>query len=52
VVFKRTFNGTGSNAKFTRGKLTPVSFAVWDGEEDDVDGRKAVSAWYYIIPEG
>jgi DMSO reductase family type II enzyme heme b subunit len=52
VVFKRTFNGTGSNAKFTRGELTPVSFAVWDGEEDDVDGRKAVSAWYYIIPEG
>jgi len=52
VVFKRTFSGTESNANFARGKLTPVSFAVWDGGESDVDGRKAVSTWYYVVPEG
>lgn len=51
VVFKRTFSGNGSNAKFTRGEPTPVSFAVWDGGEDDVDGKKAVSTWYYVVPE-
>jgi DMSO reductase family type II enzyme heme b subunit len=52
VIFKRTLSGARSNAKFTRGKLTPVSFAVWDGGEGDVDGRKAVSTWYYVVPEG
>ncbi len=52
VVFKRTFNGAKGNAEFIRGKLTPVSFAVWDGGENDVDGRKAVSTWYYVVPEG
>jgi hypothetical protein len=52
VVFKRPFSGSEGNAKFTEIKFTPVSFAVWDGEEGNVDGRKAVSVWYYVIPEG
>lgn len=51
VVFKRPFNGPKGNAEFIRGELTPVSFAVWDGGENDVDGRKAVSTWYYVVPE-
>jgi DMSO reductase family type II enzyme heme b subunit len=52
VVFKRPYSGSEGNAKFTAGKFTPVSFAVWDGEEGNVDGMKAVSPWYYIIPQG
>jgi DMSO reductase family type II enzyme heme b subunit len=52
VIFKRNFRGTRGNARFTRGKLTPISFAVWDGKKSDVGGRKAVSTWYYVIPEG
>jgi DMSO reductase family type II enzyme heme b subunit len=52
VVFKRKFKGARGNARFTRGKLTPVSFAVWDGKDGDAGGRKAVSTWYYVIPEG
>ncbi len=51
VVFKRTFSGTEGNAKFTMGKFTPVSFAVWNGKEGNVNGRKAVSVWYYVVPE-
>ena len=51
VVFKRKFTGDKGNAGFTKGKFTPVGFAVWDGAESDVDGRKAVSTWYYLIPE-
>ncbi len=50
VVFKRTFSGTEGSAEFIRGKYTPVSFAVWEGGENDVDGRKAVSTWYYVAP--
>ena len=52
VVFKRTFNRAEGNAKFIVGKFTPISFAVWDGGEGNVDGRKAVSVWYYVVPEG
>jgi DMSO reductase family type II enzyme heme b subunit len=51
VVFRRTLNGSEDSATFTRGRLTPVSFAIWDGGEGDVGGRKAVSTWYYIVPE-
>ncbi len=51
VVFRRAFSSTEGNAEFTIGQFTPIGFAVWDGEESDVDGRKAVSAWYYVIPE-
>lgn len=51
VIFKRSFKGTEGNAGFSTGEFTPVSFAVWDGEEGDVDGRKVVSVWYYVIPE-
>jgi len=51
VVFRRTFSKADDNVKFTVGKFTPVSFAVWDGGEGDIDGRKAVSVWYYVVPE-
>lgn len=50
VVFKGMFGE--DNIRFTNGKAIPVSFAVWDGSESDVDGRKAVSTWYYLVPEG
>ncbi|NOZ70218.1 MAG: c-type cytochrome [Deferribacteres bacterium] len=50
VVFRRAFSGHEGDAVFTAGVLTPVSFAVWDGAEENVDGKKAVSAWYYIVP--
>jgi DMSO reductase family type II enzyme heme b subunit len=51
VVFKRALNGSEGSAKFTRGTLTPISFAVWDGGESDAGFRKAVSTWYYVLPE-
>ena len=51
VVFRRALSGREGDAVFSAGGVTPVSFAVWDGAGEDVDGRKAVSAWYYIVPE-
>jgi DMSO reductase family type II enzyme heme b subunit len=51
VVLKRNLVITSGNAKFSSGKLTPISFAVWDGGEAEVDGRKAVSTWYYVSLE-
>jgi DMSO reductase family type II enzyme heme b subunit len=29
-------------------KLRPIAFAVWDGGNGEVDGRKAVSAFYFL----
>jgi DMSO reductase family type II enzyme heme b subunit len=51
IVFKRALNGSEGSAKFTKGTLTPISFAVWDGGENDAGFRKAVSTWYYVLPE-
>ncbi len=51
VLFMRAFSGREGDAVFATGGLTPVSFAVWNGAEENVDGRKAVSAWYYIVLE-
>ncbi len=42
--------GDGS-IEFKRGKSTPVGIAVWDGGDLNVGGRKAVSTWYYVVPE-
>jgi DMSO reductase family type II enzyme heme b subunit len=52
VVFKRLLNGTKDNVQFSKGKMTPISIAIWEGGDGDVGGRKAVSTWYYVIPEG
>jgi DMSO reductase family type II enzyme heme b subunit len=52
VVFKRSFSTAEGNARFTVGKFTPIGFALWNGEENNVDGKKAVSVWYYVVPEG
>jgi DMSO reductase family type II enzyme heme b subunit len=51
VVLKRNLVITPGNAKFSSGELTPISFGVWDGGEAEVDGRKAISTWYYVSLE-
>jgi DMSO reductase family type II enzyme heme b subunit len=51
VVFKRSFHGAKGSANFATGFRSPIGFAVWDGGEGDVGGRKAVSTWYYVVPE-
>ncbi|MBI4614259.1 MAG: c-type cytochrome [Planctomycetes bacterium] len=49
VVFVRGLESTGSlDAKLTTGSEIPVAFAIWDGSQEDRDGRKAVSTWYRL----
>lgn len=48
VVFKRTLEGADDDVKFDIGKLTPIAFATWDGSQDEANGRKALSTWYYV----
>ena len=53
VVFSRDFSSQDKgdtqfkNTEETR-KLRPIAFAVWDGGNNEVNGRKAVSAFYFL----
>ncbi|MBI2127010.1 MAG: hypothetical protein HYU02_06845 [Thaumarchaeota archaeon] len=43
-----------SDTQFSVGTNIPVAFAVWDGANNEVNGRKSVSAWIVlnILREG
>lgn len=44
VVFRRSFEGLGPDqAGFSDGGTTDMAVAVWDGSQDERDGRKSVS---------
>ncbi|MEP9409966.1 MAG: c-type cytochrome [Candidatus Brocadia sp.] len=53
VVLKRALKTEDAKGdiQFEIGKLIPVAFAVWDGSNSDVAGRKSISVWYYVILE-
>jgi mono/diheme cytochrome c family protein len=39
------------DVQFDAGKQVPVSFAVWDGQTRDRNGRKLISNWYQLVLE-
>jgi mono/diheme cytochrome c family protein len=39
------------DVKFIPGKSVPVAFAVWNGQQGDRNGRKAISNWYQFTFE-
>jgi len=52
VVFLRDLKSRDADdVKLAPGKPVPVSFAVWNGEQHDRNGRKAISNWYQLILE-
>lgn len=49
VVFRRTLKtGDPDDAEFRGGGRYPIAFAVWDGENEDRDGRKSVTPWQVL----
>jgi mono/diheme cytochrome c family protein len=49
VVFVRDLtSGDSADVNFAVGRATPVSFAIWDGEQRDRNGRKVISNWYQL----
>jgi hypothetical protein len=38
-----------NDIQFARGKLIPLSFSVWDGDNGDQSFKTCVSTWYYLI---
>lgn len=49
VVFRRSLaSGEKFDAVFREGGVTPVSFAIWNGSDNERGSRKVVSTWYYV----
>lgn len=52
VVFSRELKSKDADdVKFSPGKPVPISFAIWNGEQRDRNGRKVVSNWYQLVFE-
>jgi DMSO reductase family type II enzyme heme b subunit len=39
------------DVRFLAGKSTPISFAVWDGQQRDRNGKKVISNWHQLLLE-
>jgi DMSO reductase family type II enzyme heme b subunit len=48
VIARRLETPDVHDAQLESGKQMPVAFALWDGDNRDVDGRKSVSAWLNV----
>jgi DMSO reductase family type II enzyme heme b subunit len=47
VVFVRDLKSKDADdVRFVSNKPVPVAFAIWNGEQNDRNGRKMVSNWY------
>lgn len=45
VVFKRTLTTTDENDTQFKGKKTPMAIAIWNGNNKERNGQKAVTQW-------
>ena len=49
VIFIRSLNSKdGGDIKFSKDKRIPFAFSIWDGSQNDRDGQKYFSSWYYL----
>ncbi|MFQ5871766.1 MAG: ethylbenzene dehydrogenase-related protein [Candidatus Geothermarchaeales archaeon] len=52
VVFSRPLsNADRDDTQFQTGQTKPIAFAVWDGSNGEVDGKKSVSTWLTLEVE-
>ena len=53
VVITRplTTEDTKKDIQFVAGKLIPISFAVYDGSNEDTFTKGCISTWYYLVLE-
>jgi DMSO reductase family type II enzyme heme b subunit len=50
AVFKRTLTTPDKNdLQFQPMQFIPVAFSAWDGSNGDVDSKRSISAWYYLL---
>jgi DMSO reductase family type II enzyme heme b subunit len=52
IVFIRNLASPDQDdVRLEKGKPVPISFAVWNGEQRDRNGRKVISNWYQLVLE-
>ncbi len=52
VVLVRELNSSDADdVKLKPKQPVPVSFAVWNGEQRDRNGRKVISNWFQLLIE-
>ncbi len=49
VVTRELKSREADDVKFAVGKSVPVAVALWDGQQRDRNGRKAISNWYHLV---
>ena len=52
VVLRRALEaGQEDEVVFPPGRMIPIAFNVWDGENAEEGKRRAISRWYYLLLE-
>ena len=41
--------GTGDDLSFTEGQFIPISFANWDGSNEEVGSKHTLTRWYWLL---
>ena len=50
AVFRRALKTSDKNdLQFSPMQFIPIAFSAWDGSNGDVDSKRSVSAWYYLL---
>ncbi len=50
AVFKRALTTPDKNdLQFKPMQFIPIAFSAWDGSNGDVDSKRSISAWYYLL---
>jgi len=52
VVLRRSLRAAGDDeVEFSPGRMIPIAWNVWDGQNGEVGKRRAISRWYYLLLE-
>ena len=53
VMLRPMLTGDMTDAQLKQGEETDIAFAIWDGGNQEVDGRKSVALWQdFVIEQG
>jgi DMSO reductase family type II enzyme heme b subunit len=51
LLRRRLVTGQDDEVAFTPGRMLPIAWNVWDGENGEEGKRRAISRWYYLLLE-
>jgi hypothetical protein len=52
VILRRSLQSGGDDeVAFAPGRMIPIAWNVWDGENEEDGKKRAISRWYYLLLE-